>query len=93
VLDKIKSNLGVRPPLSYANSRKIVGFFCSGQLSACYMLVTKPGFRILLFVPDQEKKKSKFFKNEEFEMMEVNGLWIGPALKALICNLKFGHTS
>ena len=92
VLDKIESNLGVRLPLSYANNSKIVGIFLRGQLSACYMLVTKPGFRSLLFVPDEEKRNIKFFKNEEFEMMEVNGLWIGPALKSPSMQLKvWGH--
>lgn len=45
------------------------------------MLVTKPGFRSLLFVPDAIKKQHNFFSNDEYEMMEVNGLWIGPAIK------------
>ena len=88
VLEKIESNLGVRLPLSYATNSKIVGIFLRGKLSACYMLVTKPGFRSLLFVPDETKRNSKFFKNDEFEMMEVNGLWIGPALKSPSMQLK-----
>jgi hypothetical protein len=48
--------------------------------------------RSLLFVPDEAKRNNKFFKNEEFEMMEVNGLWIGPALKSPSMQLKgWGH--
>ncbi len=82
VLGKIELNLGVRLPIDYAENSKIVGVFLQGQLSACYMLITKPGLRSLLFVPDEIKKSHKFFKNETFEMMEVNGLWIGPALKS-----------
>jgi len=81
VLRKIESNLGVRLPTEYANNSKIVGVFLRNQLSACYMLVTKPNFRSLIFVPDQAKKTNAFFSNDEYEMMEVNGLWIGPALK------------
>ncbi len=81
VLDKIETNLGVRLPLGYANKSKIVGVFLRDQLSACYMLVTEPDFRSLLFVPDKAKRDGEFFRNESFEMMEVNGLWIGPALR------------
>ncbi|MEX0964416.1 MAG: hypothetical protein WDZ52_10315 [Pseudohongiellaceae bacterium] len=82
VLDKIESNLGIRLPIDYARNSKIVGIFLRNQLSACYMLVTKPNFRSLLFVPDQVKHDNNFFKNEAYEMMEVNGLWIGPALRS-----------
>lgn len=81
VLDKIESNLGVRLPRDYANRSKIVGVFLRNQLSACYMLITDPAFRSLLFVPDQVRDENTFFRNESFEMMEVNGLWIGPALR------------
>jgi hypothetical protein len=81
VLDKIETNLGVKLPFDYAKNSKIVGFFLRGKLSACYMLVTRPGFRSLLFVPDKIKNENNFFDNESFEMMEINGLWIGPALK------------
>lgn len=45
------------------------------------MLVLKPPFRSLLFVPNESKKRNAFFKISSNEMMEVNGLWIGPALK------------
>lgn len=88
VLDKIESNLGVRLPTEYARNSQIVGVFLREQLSACYMLVTRPSFRSLLFVPDQAKRENKFFENDTFEMMEVNGLWIGPALKNPILQLK-----
>lgn len=92
VLDKIEANLGVRLPLDYARKSKIVGVFLREQLAACYMLVTEPSFRSLLFVPDQSKLQNKFFENDSFEMMEVNGLWIGPALRNPIMQLKvWGH--
>lgn len=88
VLQKIESNLGVRLSNDYANNSKVVGVFLQGQLSACYMLVTRPSFRSLLFIPDHVKKSTELFQNEEFEMMEVNGLWIGPALKNPIMQLR-----
>ncbi len=92
VLQKIESNLGVRLPTNYAYNSKIVGAFLKEQLCACYMLVTRPSFRSLLFVPDQVKNQSKLLQNEEYEMMEVNGLWIGPALKDPSMQLRvWGH--
>lgn len=81
VLDRIEGYSGIRLSESYAKQAKVVGFFLQNRLAACYMVVTKPGFRSLLFVPDSQKRTHEFFKNEQFEMMEVNGLWIGPALK------------
>lgn len=92
VLDKIETNLGVRLPLEYAMKARIVGVFLRGQLSACYMLVTEPKFRSLLFVPDKTKKENEFFRKDSFEMMEVNGLWIGPALRDPRMQLRvWGH--
>ena len=35
----------------------------------------------MLFVPDEVKRTNKFFKEDSFDMLEVNGLWISPALK------------
>ena len=80
-LDKVEHYSGVRLPYSYALSCNIVGVFLQNRLAAGYMLVTKPTFRSLMFVPDEVKKEHSFFKNDDFEMMEVNGLWIGPSLK------------
>ena len=80
-LGKVENYNGVRLPQEYAHNSKIIGAYKSGKLVAGYMLVTRPGFRSLLFVPDKEKTNNPFFKNDQYEMMEVNGLWIGPALK------------
>lgn len=60
---------------------KIVGAFLNDKLVAGYMLVTSPKFRSLMFVSDEIRKNDAFFKNDEYEMMEVNGLGIGPSLK------------
>lgn len=81
VLEKIENYSGIRLPEVYASNSKIVGVFLHDQLAACYMLVTKPAFRSLIFVPDSIKRNDGFFSTDDFEMMEVNGLWIGPALK------------
>lgn len=80
-LDKVEHYSGVRLPYSYASNCNIVGVFLQDRLAAGYMLVTKPTFRSLMFVPDSVKKEHIFFNNDDFEMMEINGLWIGPALK------------
>jgi hypothetical protein len=34
-----------------------------------------------MFVPDSIKNSNDFFKNSQHDMLEVNGLWIGPTLK------------
>lgn len=81
VLDKIENYTGVRLPMDYVNRSKVVGVFSQEKLVAGYLLVTTPHFRSLLFVPDQVKKEDAFFSENVYEMMEVNGLWISPALK------------
>lgn len=81
VLDKIEHFSGVRLPLDYVKRSKTVGVFLQDKLVASYMLVTKPDFRTLLFAPDDLKASNNFFKHDQYEMMEVNGLWIGPTLK------------
>lgn len=81
VLDKFENHSGIRLPLDYADKSKIVGVFLQSRLVASYMLVSKPYFRSLLFVPNEIIKRNAFFKIGSYEMMEVNGLWIGPALK------------
>jgi hypothetical protein len=80
-LERFENYVGVKLPLNYAKNSEIVGVFLHEQLVGGYMLVTKPDFRSLLFVPDSIKRQNSFFAIDEFEMMEVNGLWISPALK------------
>lgn len=81
VLNKIEHYSGVRLPFEYIKRSKTVGAFLHNQLVASYIIVTKPNFRSLLFVPDSVKQTHTFFSNDQYEMMEVNGLWIGPAVK------------
>lgn len=80
-LDKVENYSGVRLPMQYARNSKIVGAFLHEKLVAGYMLVTQPEFRSLMFVPDESKRDLNFFDKDPYEMMEVNGLWIGPSLK------------
>lgn len=80
-LTKVENYSGVRLPQSYARASIIVGVFLHDKLVAGYMLVTNGSFRSLMFVPDSLKRTEHFFATDSFEMMEVNGLWIGPALK------------
>ena len=81
-LEKVENYTGIRLPISYATNSKIVGVFSQEKLIAGYMLVTRPSFRSLMFVPDQIKENNSFFENDSYEMMEVNGLWISPAVKS-----------
>jgi hypothetical protein len=80
-LSKFESYVGVRLPYDYSVRSKIVGGFVGDEMVAGYMLVTKPQFRSLMFVPDSVKETNEFFQNDQYEMMEINGLWIGAALK------------
>ena len=80
-LDRVENYTGVRLPKPYVSKSKIVGVFLHKKMVAGYMIVTQPSFRSVLFVPDEIKAISSFFNIDQFEMMEVNGLWIGPGLK------------
>ncbi len=81
-LNKVESYTGVRLPLAYAMKSRIVGVFSQNQLVGGYMLVTSPEFRSFMFVPDKVKRSNVFFAQDKFQMMEVNGLWIGPGIKS-----------
>jgi hypothetical protein len=80
-IDRVRSHTGVTLPELYVRNSKVVGVFSVGKLVGGYMVVTKPNFRSLRFVPDSIKRDHQFFKNDEYEMMEINGLWIGPGIK------------
>lgn len=83
-LRKFESFVGVRLPYDYTVRSKIIGAFKGGDMVGGYMLVTKPQFRSLMFVPDEIKYSHQFFKNDQYEMMEVNGVWISAALKSAV---------
>ncbi len=81
-LDRFENYVGVRLPFNYAKNSTIVGVFLHDKLVGGYMIVTKPGFRSLMFVPDSIKKSDKFFQQDQYEMMEINGLWISQTIKS-----------
>ncbi len=81
-LNKFESFVGVKLPYDYSLRSTIVGVFKKDEMIAGYMLVTKPQFRSLVFVPDSIKESNGFFKNDQYEMMEVNGVWISAAVKS-----------
>ena len=83
-ISKFESFVGVRLPYDYTMRSKIIGAFKGEEMVAGYMLVTKPQFRSLMFVPDEIKAQHQFFKNDQYEMMEVNGVWISVSLKSAI---------
>ncbi len=80
-IERVRSQTGVTLPDTYVQNSKVVGVFSGVKMVGGYMVVTKPGFRSLQFVPDQIKRDHLFFKNSDYEMMEINGLWIGPGIK------------
>lgn len=81
-LSIFKRHVGIKLPADYVLNSQIVGGFLHDKLVAGYMLVTTPPFRSSLFVPDSVKTWHSFFKNDPYDMMEVNGVWISPALKS-----------
>jgi hypothetical protein len=80
-LCKFETYVRVKLPYDYSARSRIVAGFIADEMVAGYMLVTKQGFRSLMFVPDKVKNEHEFFKNDQYEMMEVNGFWISPRLK------------
>ncbi|MGB4247084.1 MAG: hypothetical protein WBJ75_05130 [Pseudohongiellaceae bacterium] len=83
-ISKFEGFVGVRLPYDYTIRSRIIGVFKGDEMVGGYMLVTKPEFRSLMFVPDSVKEKHEFFKNDQYEMMEVNGVWISVSLKSAI---------
>jgi hypothetical protein len=81
-LNKFEGFVGVRLPYDYTMRSKIIGVFAGSEMVAGYMLVTKPQFRSLMFVPDSVRNSHEFFQNDQYEMMEVNGVWISAAVKS-----------
>jgi hypothetical protein len=88
VLDKIENYSGVRLPIAYAEQNKVVGVFLQEQLVAGYIIVTNPESRSLMFVPTQALSNSKLASTDSYDVMEVNGLWIGPSVKTPIMQAK-----
>lgn len=80
---------GVRLPSAYAERATIYGAFVGDYLAGGYMLITKPDYRTLMFVPDKLKREHAFFRNSEYEMMEINALWLGPRIKTPQMQLRF----
>lgn len=81
-LGRFESYVGVKLPYDYADRSTFVAGYKGEEMVAGYMLVTKPEFRSLMFVPDQIKREHDFFKNESYEMMEINGVWMSASLKS-----------
>lgn len=81
-LEKFGHHVKVRLPYDYINRARVVGAFRGNEMVAGYMLVTKPVFRSLMFVPDEVRQQHEFFGNDEYEMMEVNALWIGAGVRS-----------
>ena len=81
-LNKFEGYVGVKLPYDYSMRSEIIAAFMGDEMIAGYMLVTKPEFRSLMFVPDSVKNENKFFKNDKYDMMEVNGVWISAAVKS-----------
>ena len=88
VLDKIEYFSGVRLPMDYARNSKLVVVRQNDKLVAGYMIVTKPPFRSIAFVPDGVAIKNSFFRNSIHDMIEVNGFWISPAVKSPYSQLR-----
>ncbi|MEX2333521.1 MAG: hypothetical protein WD600_04630, partial [Pseudohongiella sp.] len=71
----------VKLPYDYAQRSTFVAGFKGDEMVGGYMLVTKPEFRSLMFVPDSVRAEHDFFKNDSYDMMEINGVWMSASLK------------
>jgi len=80
-IKKVEDQTGVKLPLAYVTRGKIVGGFLNGRLAAGYLLVTRPDFRSLMFVPDSIRRSHPILGGDKYQLMEVNGLWVSPSVK------------
>ena len=87
-LKKFEGFVGVKLPYDYAMRSEIIGVFRGSEMVGGYMIVTKPQYRSLMFVPDAVKNSHPFFQNDQYEMMEVNGVWISGSVKSALENYR-----
>ncbi|HBX37231.1 MAG TPA: hypothetical protein DEG76_08115 [Pseudohongiella sp.] len=80
-LSRFEGYVGVKLPYDYARRSTFVAGFKGDEMVGGYMLVTKPEFRSLMFVPDDVRESHEFFRNEAYDMMEINGVWMSASLK------------
>jgi|SRR5690554_4790772 len=80
-LSRFESYVGVKLPYDYAVRSTFVAAFKGDKMVGGYMLVTRPEYRSLMFVPDAVRAQHAFFQNDSYDMMEVNGVWISASLK------------
>jgi len=80
-LSRFENYVGVKLPYDYARRSTFVAGYKGGEMVGGYMLVTKPEFRSLMFVPDSVRAEHDFFKNDSYDMMEINGVWMSASLK------------
>ena len=80
-LSRFESYVGVKLPYDYAQRSTFAAGFRGEEMVGGYMLVTRPEFRSLMFVPDAVRAEHDFFKNDSYDMMEINGVWMSASLK------------
>lgn len=80
-LNRFENYVKVKLPYDYADRSKFVSAFKGEKMVGGYMLVTRPEFRSLMFVPDTVRAQHPFFSNDSYDMMEVNGVWLSASLK------------
>ena len=81
-LDRVENYTSVRLPDSYVAKSRIIGVYQGAKLVSGYMLITKPEFRSIEFLPDQVREEHNVLQKELNEFVEVNGMWIGPGVKS-----------
>jgi hypothetical protein len=80
-INRFESYVGVKLPYDYSQRSEVIAGFKGNEMVCGYMLVTKPSYRSLMFIPDEVKNTHPFFKNDSYDMMEINGVWISASLK------------
>lgn len=82
-INRFESYVGVKLPYDYSQRSEVIAGFKGSDMVCGYMLVTEPSYRSLMFIPDDVKNTHPFFKNDSYDMMEINGVWISASLKEI----------
>lgn len=78
---RFEDYVGVKLPESYVAKGNINGVYLKNRMVGGYITISSPPFRSLLFVPDKVKTKNSRLLKNQYEMMEVNGLWLSASLR------------
>lgn len=91
ILTWTASPLVYSSPLLWATLFYLTGFYLysARQEETSFLQGKHSNDYPLMFVPDKLKREHAFFRNSEYEMIEINALWLGPRFKTPQMQLRF----